>query len=126
MASQTSTPKDKLEVAHVVIDTFKKLSPVQMVHNPVMMVVELGTLVTLWFTIRAQTGAAREYNGLVTAILFFTVLFATFAEAYAEARGRAQAEFLRRTKSTTRATVLRPDGRKESLDSSVLQKGTRC
>ncbi|MHB1630066.1 MAG: potassium-transporting ATPase subunit KdpB [Bacilli bacterium] len=83
-------------------------------------------MVTLWFTIQAPNPGSRLYNGLVTVILFLTVLFATFAEAYAEARGRAQADFLRKTKSATKAKILCADGSYELTDSGQLQKGTRC
>ncbi|KUO94642.1 potassium-transporting ATPase subunit KdpB [Ferroacidibacillus organovorans] len=110
----------------VLKDTFRKLNPAEMVRNPVMMVVEIGTLVTLWFTIQASTPGTRFYNGLVTVILFFTILFATFAEAYAEARGRAQADFLRKTKSSTKAKILRADGSFDLVESASLEKGTRC
>ena len=110
----------------VLRDTFRKLNPTEMIHNPVMMVVEIGTLVTLWFTITAPAPASRFYDGLVTVILFVTILFATFAEAYAEARGRAQADFLRRTKSSTKARILRADGGFDIVDSSELRKGVRC
>ncbi len=112
--------------SQVLKDTFRKLNPVEMIHNPVMMVVEIGTVVTLWLTFEAPGAGSRSYDALVTVILFVTILFATFAEAYAEARGRAQAEFLRRTKSSTTAKVLGPDGAIAVTDSSKLTKGMRA
>lgn len=111
--------------AEVLRDTFRKLDPREMVRNPVMFVVEIGTVVTLWLTITATTATMQRYDLLVTIILFVTILFATFAEAYAEARGRAQADFLRRTKSSTRAKVLQPNGSYVEKDSSSLAKGTK-
>lgn len=106
-------------------DTFRKLNPMEMIHNPVMFVVEIGTVVTLAMAIGARSGASFFYDILVTIILFLTILFATFAEAYAEARGRAQADFLRKTKSTTRAKVLKADGSWEWAGSSQLARGQR-
>lgn len=103
--------------------TFVKLNPREMLHNPVMFVVEVGTVVVAWLAIVAKTGSAQSYDWLVTVILFITLLFATFAEAYAEARGRAQADFLRRTKSSTRARLLQKDGSTVMVDSSELVKG---
>ena len=126
MAKTTNLRLGRDNNLQVITDTFRKLSPVEMFRNPVMMVVEVGTVVTLWFTIQAPNPGSRLYNGLVTVILFLTVLFATFAEAYAEARGRAQADFLRKTKSATKAKILRADGSYELTDSGQLQKGTRC
>ncbi len=112
-------------VGAVLRDTFRKLDPREMVHNPVMFVVEVGTVVVLWLDIVAKSSSARGYDTLVTVILFITILFATFAEAYAEARGRAQADFLRKTKSSTRAKVLQADGRTVMMDSSQLVRGSK-
>ncbi len=103
--------------------TFSKLNPREMLHNPVMFVVEVGTVVVAWLAIVAKTASAQNYDWLVTVILFVTLLFATFAEAYAEARGRAQADFLRRTKSSTRARLLQKDGSTIMVESSELVKG---
>ncbi len=112
-------------VGQVLKNTFFKLNPRQMVRNPVMMVVEIGTVVTLWFTFQAGNSATRNYDLLVTGILFITLLFATFAEAYAEARGRAQADSLRKMKSNTRAKVITSGRLYEWKDSSLLAKGDR-
>ena len=88
--------------------SFVKLSPRLMVKNPVMFTVELGTLVMLavviWQMITNDTTqGALSYNIVVFVILFITVLFANFAEALAEARGKAQAETLRKTREETPA-----------------------
>lgn len=102
--------------------TFFKLNPLEMLHNPVMFVVEIGTAVVIWLAIAAKTSSATNYDWMVAVILFFTLLFATFAESYAEARGRAQADFLRRAKSSARARVV-ANGKERWVDASQLAKG---
>ncbi len=124
-ASETPSKMGGQYFGEVLKDTFAKLNPVQMIRNPVMFVVEIGTLVTLIFTIGAVGKPNFVYELLVTIILFFTLLFATFAESYAEARGRAQADFLRRTRSSTRAKKLKEDGSWEWLPAEKLEKGSR-
>lgn len=109
----------------VLRDTFTKLNPREMVKNPVMFVVEIGTLVTLILTVGSLGEAIFGYELLVTIVLFFTILFATFAESYAEARGRAQADFLRRTKSTTRAKLLQADGSYNWVQAAELARGSK-
>ncbi|HEY5745046.1 MAG TPA: potassium-transporting ATPase subunit KdpB [Chryseolinea sp.] len=109
--------------------SFVKLSPRLMIKNPVMFTVELGTLVML-FVIANQlfTGDASQgalwYNVAVFIILFITLLFANFAEGLAEARGKAQAESLRKTRETTQAKVLAENSdRIKMVPSSQLKKG---
>lgn len=109
--------------------SFVKLSPRIMIKNPVMFTVELGTLVML-FVIANQllTGDASQgalwYNVVVFIILLITLLFANFAEGLAEARGKAQAESLRKTRETTQAKVLAENSdRIKMVPSSQLQKG---
>ncbi len=109
----------------VLKDTFRKLDPREMIHNPVMFVVEVGTAVVIWLAIVDKTSQAKAYDTIVAVILFVTILFATFAEAYAEARGRAQADFLRRTKSSTQAKMLQADGSTVTVESSKLSRGTK-
>ena len=110
-------------------DAFVKLNPRVMMKNPVMFVVWVGTIVTLLLTIDptlfgpAPGENQRLFNGLVTIILFLTVLFANFAEAVAEGRGKAQADSLRSTKSDTTARKLLPDGSTEDVSSTQLHKG---
>jgi K+-transporting ATPase ATPase B chain len=90
-------------------DAFVKLNPRRMVRNPVMFVVEVGSLLTtgLWLQALAGKGEAPPgFVGAVAAWLWFTVLFANFAEALAEGRGKAQAEALRRTRQETQARRL--------------------
>jgi K+-transporting ATPase ATPase B chain len=109
--------------------SFVKLSPRLMIKNPVMFTVELGTLVML-FVIANQlfTGDASQgalwYNVVVFIILFVTLLFANFAEGLAEARGKAQAESLRKTRETTQAKVLAENSNHiKMVPSSQLKKG---
>jgi len=108
--------------------SFIKLNPKQMVKNPVMFTVEIGTVVMLIVSIGTlvntnNTQGSFAYNFLITLILFVTVLFANFAEAIAEARGKAQAESLRKTREDTPAKLVASDGKIQVVNSSVLKKG---
>src|ERR1700751_4589764 len=94
-------------------DSFVKLNPRTMVRNPVMFVVEVGSVLTTILFFRdlgSSTGNENVFAGLVSLWLWFTVLFANFAEAMAEGRGKAQAATLRKTRAETMARVRRPDG----------------
>src|SRR5437773_8861613 len=82
-------------------DSFAKLNPRLMARNPVMFVVEAGSVLTTILAVRDTDGFAA----LIAAWLWFTVLFANFAEAVAEGRGKAQADALRKTRSETLARV---------------------
>ncbi len=105
-----------------------KFNPAHMVKNPVMFVVEVGLvitlLLTLWPGIFGEQGShLRLYNGIVSGILLVTVLFANFAEAVAEGRGKAQAASLRLAQKDTEARKLLPGGGEEIVRSSQLRKG---
>ena len=93
-----------------IIGAFQKLDPRYMIKNPVMFVVEIGFIITLILTffptMFGGNAEYRIYNGIVTVILFVTVLFANFAESVAEGRGKAQAASLKKTKQDTKARVL--------------------
>jgi potassium-transporting ATPase ATP-binding subunit len=109
--------------------SFKKLAPQHMIRNPVMFVVEVGSVVTtaLWLRdlFRPSTEAAPLwFTGNVTLWLWFTVLFANFAEAIAEGRGRAQAATLRKMRKDTTARRI-VQGREEQVSASALVKGDR-
>ena len=109
-------------------DSFKKLNPKLMIKNPVMFIVEIGFFITLFLTFVptafGDTGTnLRGYNGLVAFILFITVLFANFAEAVAEGRGKAQAESLKKTKKDTTAKLLDKNGNTTIISASELKKG---
>ena len=102
------------------VDSILKLNPRKMMANPVMFVVEAGSVVTTILLILRPHEAFR-FNLQITLWLWFTVLFANFAEAMAEGRGKAQAETLRKARSETVAHRLKPDGRPEQVPSSSLR-----
>jgi potassium-transporting ATPase ATP-binding subunit len=101
-------------------DTLAKLSPVLMVRNPVMFVVEVGSVLTTLLWLRDP----QRFTGAVALWLWFTVLFANFAEALAEGRGKAQAAALRGLRKETVARKL-ANGREEAVPASALRKGDR-
>lgn len=108
-------------------ESFIKLNPLTLYKNPVMFVVLVGTLITFALTIDPdlfgpQPGT-RLLNGLIAGILLMTILFANFAEAVAEGRGKAQADALRRTKQDTLARRILPGGQTEEVSSTQLRKG---
>jgi K+-transporting ATPase ATPase B chain len=102
-----------------VIDAFIKLNPRHMLRNPVMLVVEVGSVLTTVLWIQALSGhgeAPGGFIGAVTIWLWFTVLFANYSEAIAEGRGKAQAEALRKTRRETMAKRLRSPSRDAGYD----------
>ena len=99
-----------------------KLNPRNMMGNPVMFVVEIGSVITTILLI-LHPHAAFRFNLQITLWLWFTVLFANFAEAMAEGRGKAQAETLRRARSETMANRLTGDGKIEQVASAKLRAG---
>mgnify|MGYP003378355339 FL=1 len=107
--------------------SFQKLDPRYMIKNPVMFVVEIGFFITLILTFFPTLfgGSAQYqiYNGIVTVILFVTVLFANFAESVAEGRGKAQAATLKKTKQDTMARLLLEGGKEKTISASELKKG---
>ncbi len=105
-----------------VVDSFTKLNPRLQARNPVMFIVEIGSVVTTFLAIRDTDGFAA----LIAVWLWFTVLFANFAEAVAEGRGKAQADTLRRTRSETMANVRQPDGSIRQVASTDLKIGDEC
>ena len=111
------------------LSAFRKLNPRTMARNPVMFVVEIGSVLTTILFIRDfadDSGQDRVFGLLVTLWLWFTVLFANFAEAMAEGRGKAQADTLRKTRADTVAKVRRDDGSIEDRPSSQLRVGDLC
>ena len=109
-------------------DAVRKLDPRQMAKNPVMFIVEIGSVLTTLLFLRdlPKDGAPHLFTGLVTAWLWFTVLFANFAEAVAEGRGKAQADSLRKTRSETSARVRLEDGSLVERPSPELRPGDLC
>ena len=108
-------------VRRAALDSLIKLNPRTMMGNPVMFVVEIGSVITTVMLFRG--GADFKFNLQITLWLWFTVLFANFAEAMAEGRGKAQADTLRKARSETLANLLLKDGRTEQISSSNLRKG---
>lgn len=110
-----------------ILGAFQKLDLRYMIKNPVMFVVEIGFLFTLVLTVFPTLfGGSEEYrvyNGVVTVVLFVTVLFANFAESVAEGRGKAQAASLKRTKQDTKARLLLVNGEEKVINASELKKG---
>jgi K+-transporting ATPase ATPase B chain len=110
-------------VQQALVQSFVKLNPKLMFKNPVMFTVEIGTIVMLFVSIWTLAGETSQgsfgYNFVVFLVLLFTLLFANFAEAIAEARGKAQADSLRKTREETPATL--KSG--ETISSSQLKKG---
>ncbi|NII80962.1 potassium-transporting ATPase subunit KdpB [Pedobacter sp. SG908] len=107
-------------------ESFIKLDPRVMVRNPVMFTVEIGTLVMAYVTIYSFSHNGQGsplYNFFIFLVLLLTVLFANFAEAIAEARGKAQADSLRKTREETPAKVLLANGTIEIRSSNQLKKG---
>jgi len=106
--------------------SFIKLDPRLMIRNPVMFTVEIGTFVMLFVTLYSIGNSSQGsfgYNFVVFVVLLLTVLFANFAEAIAEARGKAQADSLRKTREETPAKVVLSNGKIEVRSSNQLQKG---
>lgn len=121
---------DPALVGTAILESFVKLDPKLMMRNPVMFTVELGTFVMLIVSIyQIATGDLSQgaiwYNLTIFTLLFITVLFANFAEALAEARGKAQAESLRKTREETPAKKVNTTGSNEIkvVSSSQLRKG---
>jgi K+-transporting ATPase ATPase B chain len=116
---------DSAIIARAIGDSFKKLDPRWMARNPVMFVVEAGALVTTGFFLRSVVTHAPTagFEFAISAWLWFTVLFANFAEAVAEGRGKAQADFLRRTKSDTVANKVLDSGEIVPIAAGLLRKG---
>src|ERR1700736_2457096 len=109
-------------VKRAVRDAFLKLNPRKMMGNPVMFVVEIGSVITSALLFKG--GAAFKFNVQITLWLWFTVLFANFAEAMAEGRGKAQADTLRKARSETIANRLTGnDGQIERVPSAKLRTG---
>jgi potassium-transporting ATPase ATP-binding subunit len=112
-------------VRRALLDSLVKLDPRNMMKNPVMFVVEVGSVATTILLIRdaLRHQGAFGFNLQITLWLWFTVLFANFAEAMAEGRGKAQADSLRKARAETIANRLLPDGTTEQIASSKLRSG---
>src|SRR5579862_6551782 len=129
---RTRPPQAMFEPAIVrraVFDAVRKLDPRQQLRNPVMFVVLVCSVLTtvLFFGgLSSSSSANSVFVGLVSLWLWFTVLFANFAEAVAEGRGKAQADTLRKTRSETVAFVRQPEGAVVETPSTALKVGDLC
>jgi K+-transporting ATPase ATPase B chain len=111
-------------VGPAIIESFKKLNPVHMVKNPVMFVTEVGAAVTTVEMFYAHAhGESLAFVLQIALWLWFTVLFANFAEAMAEGRGKAQADALRKSRTKTFAKKLVQDGDTQTVPAESLRKG---
>jgi K+-transporting ATPase ATPase B chain len=112
-------------VRRAIWDSVLKLNPRKMMGNPVMFVVEVGSVLTTVLLVRDVMRHQGQFgfNLQITFWLWFTVLFANFAEAMAEGRGKAQADALRKARSETVANRVLPDGKIEKIASSKLRSG---
>jgi K+-transporting ATPase ATPase B chain len=114
-------------IKEALLQSFVKLNPKIMFRNPVMFTVEIGTFVMLVVCLQTLFGDTSEggfgYNFTVFLVLFLTLLFANFAEAIAEARGKAQADSLRKTRQETQAKLLVKSDEIQLVSSASLRKG---
>jgi K+-transporting ATPase ATPase B chain len=112
------------QVLQALKETVPKLDPRRLWRNPVMFAVEIGAILTTLITLHDMIAKSNyEFDAQISIWLWFTILFANFAEALAEGRGRAQAETLRQARSEASASRLLPDGRTEQVTALVLRKG---
>jgi potassium-transporting ATPase ATP-binding subunit len=114
-------------VGGAIRDSFKKLNPRTLMKNPVMFVVEVGSVITSYDLVRdrIQHLSGFGFELQITLWLWFTVLFANFAEAMAEGRGKAQADTLRKARAETVAKRIRQDGSLEEISGSKLRANDR-
>ncbi|PEB43064.1 K(+)-transporting ATPase subunit B [Bacillus pseudomycoides] len=116
---------DRDIVTHAMKQSVAKLNPKVMVKNPIMFVVEIGFIITfiLSFLPNISSSIPGWFNITVSLILLFTVLFANFAEALAEGRGKAQADSLKQSKKDVFANVIKENGKIVQVSATELRKG---
>src|SRR5580693_2876813 len=119
MAAKARPLFDMEIVIPAMIESLKKLNPVHQVKNPVMFVTEVGAALTTLDLV--FTKDFRSFVFQISLWLWFTVIFANFAEAMAEGRGKAQADTLRKARSETMARRLKSNGSTENVASSALR-----
>ena len=110
-------------VGRAAIASLKKLNPVSLLKNPVIFVTEVGALMTTLGLFMRSKNEPAGFALQISLWLWSTVLFANFAEAMAEGRGKAQADALRKTRACTMAHLVRPDGSMDSVPAEQLRKG---
>ncbi len=123
MASRKHSLFDRTIITQAAFDAFKKLNPRSMLRNPVMFVTEVGAAITTAGIFFRPGNEPMAFVFQVALWLWFTVLFANFAEAMAEGRGKAQAKALRKTRTQTIANRLLHDGSLEKVPAEQLRKG---
>jgi len=121
MAAKAHSIFDPAIIVPAVGDSFKKLNPLTLARNPVMFVTEIGALITTVLLVIGH-GAHFGFQLQIAVWLWFTVLFANFAEAMAEGRGKAQARALRATRTETFGNRLKSDGTVEKIAANLLRK----
>ena len=122
MAAKSHSIFDPTIVMPAIGESFKKLNPVHMVKNPVMFVTEVGAMITTVLIFTGTEGESIKFLVQITFWLWFTVVFANFAEAMAEGRGKAQADTLRKTRTQTYANRLVKGGATEKVTADTLRK----
>ena len=122
MAAKSHSIFDPAIIGPAISDSFWKLNPLTLARNPVMFVTEVGAVITTVLMFVGH-GGHFGFQLQIALWLWFTVLFANFAEAMAEGRGKAQAKALRATRTETFANRLKPDGTTEKIAANLLRKG---
>ncbi len=122
MAARKHSLFDRTIIAPAVVESLKKLNPRSLMKNPVMFVTEVGAAITTFFIFFRAQDEPLSFTLQVSLWLWFTVLFANFAEAMAEGRGKAQANELRKTRTRTIANRLNADGSTEKVAAERLRK----
>jgi K+-transporting ATPase ATPase B chain len=122
--AKTPAPTDWALIRQAVAQSFVKLNPVSLARNPVMLVVEIGSAICTFYVFADLVDTRRNvaFLAAIAAWLWFTVLFANFAEAMAEGRGKAQAATLRRMTTDTMANLMKPEGT-ERIAANSLRRG---
>jgi len=124
MKEKTSSIFQKEILLQAFKGSFARLNPITLLRNPVMLIVEIGAVITTVQTIiNIYTGVNYLFNIQITIWLWFTVLFANFAEALAESQGKARAESLKRSRSEALAKIIHDDGSTEEVSALSLEKG---
>jgi len=123
VAARTYSLFDRRIIAQAVVDSFKKLNPLSLMKNPVIFVTEIGAVLTTLGLIFRSGEEPAGFIFQVSLWLWFTVLFANFAEAMAEGRGKAQARELRKTRTQTIAKRLEADGTVVKIPAERMRKG---
>ena len=122
MAAKSHSIFDPTIIVPAIGESFKKLNPITMLKNPVMFVTEVGAVITSVLLFSGNQGAPFAFLLQITLWLWFTALFANFAEAMAEGRGKAQADTLRKARTQTYANRIK-GGEMEQVTSEALRKG---